>query len=438
MSVFHGTIIDKTIPITNRRIKRGHRYDYVKATTDTGASANKVQSISQKEFLKRRDELFQRIKGHKLAQLIQDFTSVGPIGLSRDGMIGPTAELLYGEEHQQNTETWQERPTQTKWQKQEEDEQRGKNFIILDVRTESEYRQCHIIGSHYFPSSWLRADKTGSLYKYRSRRDFLIVLYEEEEKLAQRSATNLVQKGWENVAILTNGLKNFVKQFPAFVNGELPNRRIVPLSAYERNFLREKQFARAAWNYGEERNVKEGGESGGGGGGGGDDGNISPLSHKVSVAHSNIRDRFKDFEDFDQMNQEAAWSPSRSLCTSPMRRYLQQRIDAGEREKRAMRSVGQQVISGQMEGRGAGGWVANRGSNANRGVGMTKRGGGGLITNRGRGGMKNRFRSGDGQSVVRSRMSTTSLWDAKDALPAMINRRRDHIPRNSQGSIPFR
>ena len=60
--------------------KGSSKYDHVKGTLDTGPTVKKVKVITLKEFLKRRDETFRRLKGETLVALIEEARGGGREG----------------------------------------------------------------------------------------------------------------------------------------------------------------------------------------------------------------------------------------------------------------------------------------------------------------------------------------------------------------------
>ena len=56
----------------------------------------------------------------------------------------------------------------------------------------------------------------------------MIVLYDEDERLASKAANTMSQKGFENVHMLSGGLKRFGWDHPELLEGELPDHLAKP------------------------------------------------------------------------------------------------------------------------------------------------------------------------------------------------------------------
>merc|ERR1740138_1822820 len=99
-------------------------------------------------------------------------------------------------------------------------------YLILDLRTEAEFAQCHLLQARSFPQRLLMQDKsTVELHRFRNRDGKLIILYDDDERLAAAAAHQLVHRGFENVFVLSGGLVAFAERFPSCVEGAPPSPR---------------------------------------------------------------------------------------------------------------------------------------------------------------------------------------------------------------------
>ena len=57
----------------DRKTPRNPRYNRIQSTLDTGSSMSKVELISSRQYLKRRDELFKRVSPATCRELIEDY-----------------------------------------------------------------------------------------------------------------------------------------------------------------------------------------------------------------------------------------------------------------------------------------------------------------------------------------------------------------------------
>ncbi|KAK4470808.1 hypothetical protein MN116_006328 [Schistosoma mekongi] len=99
-------------------------------------------------------------------------------------------------------------------------------YLLLDVRDRDDYDACHIITARNYPIAMLSRSvnfETIEMLAYRNRPDHIIILYDEDERLAPRAATTLVQRGYCNLFLLSGGLKVAWKLFPkGLIIGTMP------------------------------------------------------------------------------------------------------------------------------------------------------------------------------------------------------------------------
>ncbi|CAH8855186.1 unnamed protein product [Trichobilharzia szidati] len=99
-------------------------------------------------------------------------------------------------------------------------------YLLLDVRDRDEYDACHIITARNYPIAMLSRSvnfETTEMLAYRNRSDHIIIIYDEDERLAPRAATTLVQRGYCNLFMLSGGLKVAWKLFPeGLIIGTIP------------------------------------------------------------------------------------------------------------------------------------------------------------------------------------------------------------------------
>ncbi|XP_018652271.1 putative centrosomal protein of 41 kDa (Cep41 protein) (Testis-specificprotein A14 protein) [Schistosoma mansoni] len=99
-------------------------------------------------------------------------------------------------------------------------------YLLLDVRDRDDYDACHIITALNYPIAMLSRSvnfETTEMLAYRNRPDHIIIVYDEDERLAPRAASTLVQRGYCNLFMLSGGLKVAWKLFPkGLIIGEMP------------------------------------------------------------------------------------------------------------------------------------------------------------------------------------------------------------------------
>ncbi|KNC54350.1 uncharacterized protein AMSG_10344 [Thecamonas trahens ATCC 50062] len=98
-------------------------------------------------------------------------------------------------------------------------------YLLVDIRTEDEYAECHLDGAVHFPAARLSRSCnvfTPELRRYKNKTDSIVIVYDSAEKRAPRVAQLLFQQGFNNVVLLVGGLKAMAEQFPDMILGTLP------------------------------------------------------------------------------------------------------------------------------------------------------------------------------------------------------------------------
>ncbi|RMB90276.1 hypothetical protein DUI87_33309 [Hirundo rustica rustica] len=119
-------------------------------------------------------------------------------------------------------------------------------FLLLDVRDRDAYEQCHIVGAHSYPIATLSRTMnpyTNDILEYVSftwkheemRRPLnnsprqknahgkIIIVYDNDERLASQAATTMCERGFENLFMLSGGLKVLAQKIPeGLITGTLP------------------------------------------------------------------------------------------------------------------------------------------------------------------------------------------------------------------------
>ncbi|KAK3535969.1 hypothetical protein QTP70_022849 [Hemibagrus guttatus] len=99
-------------------------------------------------------------------------------------------------------------------------------YLLLDVRDRELYNQCHIISAHSYPIATLSRTMnpyTKEVLNYKNIAGKIIILYDEDERLASQAATTMCERGFENLFMLSGGLKVIAQKFPEGMNtGSFP------------------------------------------------------------------------------------------------------------------------------------------------------------------------------------------------------------------------
>jgi len=159
----------------------------MRSTIDTGASSSKFGHVSNNVYLRRRDELFARLRPSHLLRWMDNG------GNDEGGNGGETKEGG-------NDENAAGGGGGTA----------ADSILLLDLRDGDEFDACHLRHARNFPVVNLRRERyPPELFRARNRVGSIIVVYDLDERLAKPAATTFVEKGFENVYLLTGGLERF-------------------------------------------------------------------------------------------------------------------------------------------------------------------------------------------------------------------------------------
>uniref|UniRef100_A0A672LZE0 Centrosomal protein of 41 kDa-like n=1 Tax=Sinocyclocheilus grahami TaxID=75366 RepID=A0A672LZE0_SINGR len=90
-------------------------------------------------------------------------------------------------------------------------------YLLLDVRDREQYDQCHIISAYSYPIATLSRTMnpyTKEVLDYKNASGKIIILYDEDERIASQAATTMCERGFENLFMLSGGLKVVAQKFP--------------------------------------------------------------------------------------------------------------------------------------------------------------------------------------------------------------------------------
>jgi len=184
-----------------RRVPKNEKYSHVRGTLDTGLTVEKVKFVTAREYSKRRDEIYYRLNKNQLLELLNEYeidehesiaeTSNNSLRIvSYSDTAGPVYE---------------------------------KPYLILDVRETDYFNDYHILQARSFPYTMLRRDQMHpEIYRFKNKPETLIIICCDDEKTSRESAKVLVDRGVDNVFLLTGGINEFAYDYPEFIEGNAP------------------------------------------------------------------------------------------------------------------------------------------------------------------------------------------------------------------------
>uniref|UniRef100_A0A803Y9R3 Centrosomal protein 41 n=1 Tax=Meleagris gallopavo TaxID=9103 RepID=A0A803Y9R3_MELGA len=227
-----------------RRIPQNPRYQHIKTRLDTGCSLTKyIEKLEEikRNYRYRKDELFKRLKVTTFAQLVVQVASLSDETLEvtneeihklEDGNSAASdadAELTVGTNGKGSPNGTPPSPVLFINNTGAGESYRSTLQSLIsgvDVRDRDAYDQCHIIGAYSYPITMLsRAMNpyTNSILEYKNAHGKIIILYDDDERLASQAATTMCERGFENLFMLSGGLKVLAQKVPeGLVTGSLP------------------------------------------------------------------------------------------------------------------------------------------------------------------------------------------------------------------------
>ncbi|RUS86215.1 hypothetical protein EGW08_006010 [Elysia chlorotica] len=253
--------MDKKIPINPK-------FKHVRSTLDTGASLSKyMEKLEEmkRDYNFRKDEIFKRMKIPTFAQLVVQVADFG-----HDDTIEEEGELCAESARDERPDTadrevqriqkghtaaggGDSNPAQTP----DIDTSRSRleqvinglgevdldhpsklrtaplpmmgdecPYLLLDVREKDAYDECHIITAKSYPTAMLARSvnyETKDMLTFKNKPGKIILLYDDDETISHRAAATLVQRGYDNLFMLSGGLRMAYKMFPeGLITGTMP------------------------------------------------------------------------------------------------------------------------------------------------------------------------------------------------------------------------
>uniref|UniRef100_A0A674EKU7 Centrosomal protein 41 n=1 Tax=Salmo trutta TaxID=8032 RepID=A0A674EKU7_SALTR len=224
-----------------RRIPQNPKYQHVRTRLDTGCSLTKyVERLEEikKNYRYRKDELFKRLKVTTFAQLVSEtllrqfdvFSHTEKVSLthaypdtfdSHYSVISGVGELDL-DKNGQKTVTL----TTVSSPRLPDGPYPDCPYLLLDVRDREQYDQCHIISAYSYPIATLSRTMnpyTKEVLDYKNVSGKIIIVYDEDERMAAQAATAMCERGFQNLFMLSGGLKVIAQKFPeGMTTGTIP------------------------------------------------------------------------------------------------------------------------------------------------------------------------------------------------------------------------
>jgi centrosomal protein CEP41 len=175
----------------------------VKGRLDTGMTVDKVKFVSSQQFRKRQDEIFFRLKKEQLHSLYCEYEADDYEDIAENEISGCGPHIVT---YSQDAKPSNEKP-----------------YLILDVREQDLFRNYHLMQARSFPYIFLRQDRVHpELINFKNKEAHLIVVVADDDRVGADAAKILVDRGADNVFLLSCPVGEFAEDYPAFAEGNVP------------------------------------------------------------------------------------------------------------------------------------------------------------------------------------------------------------------------
>lgn len=165
---------------------------------------DKVKAVTAREYAKRRDEIYYRISKTQLYELYTEYEADEYETIAETGRGAHSTHIVtYSEDA---------KPTY------------DKPYLLLDMREIEEFRTCHLLQARSYPYAMLRRDNFHpDIYRFRNEPERLIIVYCQDERVSRLAAKDLVDRGIDNIFLLTGGMNEFAYEYPSYCEGAPPS-----------------------------------------------------------------------------------------------------------------------------------------------------------------------------------------------------------------------
>lgn len=206
----------KTNKVLDKKVPKSQKYAHINSAIDTGKTMKHVEILSNKTASKRKGELFRRIRCSTLAKILEN---IRPSNLdSHEEFKEKNDDLNMGSRvFSESPSTFSVMTVNTDALGITEDSE----FVVLDLREIEEYNLFHIKESLCFPAPNITRDVIlPEVFRLRNKPGKFIIVYTWDERPGVEAAQKFSQRGYENVYLLSGGIREFVTKFPYHVEGD--------------------------------------------------------------------------------------------------------------------------------------------------------------------------------------------------------------------------
>jgi centrosomal protein CEP41 len=224
------------------KIPDNPRYKHIKPVVDSGASMTKyLEHLEEirKNYKFKKSEIFRRIKATTFAQLLLQVADVdrpqdegsppivppisypSPPSTARSTLMDLVTGMgeMDGSPPLSPSSSFNSTPEKVPVVSE-------RPYLLLDVREPDDFRKCHIVTAVNYPAFMLSRSCnpfTKEILHYKNKEGYIIIVYDVDESIAPDVATKMIQRDFDNVFMLSGGMKVLSRTFPeGLVTGSLP------------------------------------------------------------------------------------------------------------------------------------------------------------------------------------------------------------------------
>ncbi|KAF4707291.1 Fanconi anemia group J protein [Perkinsus olseni] len=249
--------------VLDRKIKPNPKYAHVVSNIDTGATAKNITLVSDKELASRKQEVFNSRVRRSLNDFECRFIGIKPGTLARILRESEVIESVYAMTDSATSDNadWSPAASDVTATSRGHTNKTGasqksatvhsvissesmgwvdtSDVLLLDLRSPEDFNVAHIATAISYPAVLLARDRIlPEMAKFRTSRGLgdskgipasiahekrarVMVVYDIDDRAAKNTVTAMVQKGWDEVYLLSGGFKEFSSSYPELVDGDI-------------------------------------------------------------------------------------------------------------------------------------------------------------------------------------------------------------------------
>lgn len=242
--------------IMEKKPQQSTKYKNITQMVDTGKTIKDVQFISDQLVSKRKSEMFKRIKSSTIIKLLNQNTqteSIYNLGNEVENMPIDDSHSVVSSKTANTAMSHKTTVTAVTYATEMLGNLSEIDFILLDLREESDYKDYHIKEAFSFPGVQISRDKfLSQMIMMKNKESKMIIVYHNDERNGVPYAALLFQKGFDNIYFLSGGIEEFVKKYPEYTEGPkrdiLINMKIAREKAEEEAMMKKTGMAKSKYH----------------------------------------------------------------------------------------------------------------------------------------------------------------------------------------------